>query len=161
MKTIQLIILFSFFAFYSNAQSLSPTVISSFGGSDPNSGTSWTMGESLTHTLDNGQNILTQGFHNDSCICITITNDQDEEIIFNVFPNPTVNYVRVTNNTKGSYQLSVFSIDGKLKMQGSYTEPDVVIDLSSYSKGMYILRINYEDDSHKNKKVFTRKINKQ
>jgi hypothetical protein len=46
------------------AQSLSPTVIASSGGyhEGANASLSWTLGELATETLDNGSNILTQGF---------------------------------------------------------------------------------------------------
>jgi hypothetical protein len=46
------------------AQSLSPTVIASSGGyfEGTNASLSWTLGELATETLDNGSNILTQGF---------------------------------------------------------------------------------------------------
>ncbi|MCB0794117.1 MAG: hemagglutinin protein [Flavobacteriales bacterium] len=47
------------------AQSLSPTVIASTGGSGTVGGVSvdWTVGEVAVTTLDNGTNRLTQGFH--------------------------------------------------------------------------------------------------
>ena len=47
------------------AQSLSPTVIASAGGTGTAGGVtlSWTVGETAVQTLDNGTNILTQGFH--------------------------------------------------------------------------------------------------
>ena len=47
------------------AQSLSPTVIASAGGTGTAGGVtlSWTVGETAVRTLDNGTNILTQGFH--------------------------------------------------------------------------------------------------
>lgn len=46
------------------AQSLSPTVVSSSGGYFTGAGTSlsWTLGEIATETFGNGNNILTQGF---------------------------------------------------------------------------------------------------
>ncbi|MBZ0207360.1 MAG: hypothetical protein K8H89_13645, partial [Flavobacteriales bacterium] len=48
-----------------NAQSISPSVIGSAGSSGTVGGTtvSWTVGETAVTTLDNGSNILTQGFH--------------------------------------------------------------------------------------------------
>ncbi|MCB0810769.1 MAG: hypothetical protein KDB96_15940, partial [Flavobacteriales bacterium] len=48
-----------------SAQSLSPTVIASAGGTGTAGGVtlSWTVGETAVQTLDNGTNILTQGFH--------------------------------------------------------------------------------------------------
>ncbi|MCB0792095.1 MAG: hemagglutinin protein [Flavobacteriales bacterium] len=48
-----------------NAQSLSPTVIAAAGGSGTTGGVTldWTVGEVAVATLDNGTNILTQGFH--------------------------------------------------------------------------------------------------
>lgn len=47
------------------AQSISPTVIGSAGGSGSTGGVSidWTVGETAITTLSNGGNILTQGFH--------------------------------------------------------------------------------------------------
>lgn len=44
------------------AQTLSPFVISSTGGSSSGSELSWTVGETFTETFTGGNNILTQGF---------------------------------------------------------------------------------------------------
>ena len=45
-----------------NAQTLSPFVISSTGGSSSGNELSWTVGETFTETFTSGNNILTQGF---------------------------------------------------------------------------------------------------
>ena len=64
MKRIQILLTATLISFYASAQSLSPQVIASAGGYASSGGVSlsWTLGETFTTTLQNGNNILTQGF---------------------------------------------------------------------------------------------------
>ena len=158
MKTVTLISVLLFIALLNcKSQSLSPTVISSFGGSDQTSGTSWTLGECLIQTMDNGQNILTQGFHYDSCFCTIITKNEKEELFFQVFPNPAADFIKIIcqTGTTQSIHLSIFSIEGKVLLHDTFNDSEKVINVAYLPSGLYLIKLELEDQ-----KIFTSKFYK-
>ena len=72
----------------------------------------------------------------------------------NVYPNPTsFNYVYIRNNE--DVKVEVFNILGKKIKQAQITESNPKLDLSSFSSGIYLLKISNQGNST------TRKIIKQ
>ncbi len=68
---------------------------------------------------------------------------EDLQNIFNVYPNPASNYLTVdlTNIDQTDLKVSVFNLDGRtneLKVQGGQK---LTVDLTNYSKGLYMIRI--------------------
>lgn len=61
-----------------------------------------------------------------------------KELSFSVFPNPSVDQVRIIGSKKGSFQ--IFSQSGQEMMQGQYFE-GIPIDLNRLNHGNYIIKI--------------------
>ena len=126
------------------AQTLTPQVLSTAGTSFVN-GTNvldWTLGEPATFTLNNGTNLLTQGFHQNDLL-ITQVENLDNSFGVTVFPNPTADFVQIqfdkaTNNNV----IELFSVEGKLLLSETKNATTISqIDMSKYSNGTYLLKI--------------------
>lgn len=58
----------------------------------------------------------------------------------NIFPNPTVDYLNITG-LDGTYSVAMYSLDGVMVYEGSINNFGS-IDVSSMTKGVYMLHIN-------------------
>ena len=58
-----------------------------------------------------------------------------------VFPNPTSNYLNV-KNASGVSSISVYNVQGQQIMQMRNSNSDLVIPVSAWSKGLYILKMS-------------------
>jgi hypothetical protein len=131
------------------SQTLSPEVISSCGTSmtDGTTTLEWTLGETVTATLDNTQNMLSQGFHQTNVIVTSISNIFVSGLT--VFPNPTINIVNVQFSTdQKNTVVELFSVEGKLLEKHTVNSKYLELNLSNYSAGSYFLRVN-NSDTHK------------
>ncbi len=134
----------------SYSQSLFPEVISSSGTSmtDGTTTLEWTLGEPVTATLDNSQNMLSQGFHQTNILVTNIPNAAVVEGL-TVFPNPTVNMVNVQFSTdQKNTVVELYSVDGKLLEKHAVNSKSLELNLSSYPAGSYFLRVN-NAETHK------------
>ncbi len=76
----------------------------------------------------------------------TNTDANDEEL--RLLPNPTKGVLRLSDAFEGyPVSLNVFDIFGKLVMETSVSEGHNHIDISSFSKGLYIAKIQSENKS--------------
>ena len=73
------------------------------------------------------------------------------EVMFEIYPNPAVEYVRITSNAEIE-NLVVFSIDGKVVYTETVNQEETMIDVTSFAKGSYIVRMVSND------KIFVRRI---
>ena len=73
------------------------------------------------------------------------------EVMFEIYPNPAVEYVRITSNAEIE-NLVVFSIDGKVVYTETVNQEETMIDVTSFAKGSYIVRMVSND------KMFIRRI---
>jgi hypothetical protein len=71
-----------------------------------------------------------------------------------VFPNPTTDKIIVEQISQNTV-LTVYDISGRLLLQNSFRQSKSEIDLSSLSKGVYILKLNNNDH------IFVTKIIKE
>lgn len=121
------------------------TVISANGGTATVAGTqvSWTIGEPVTTTVSDGNNILTQGFHQSKLTVTAINDIQIADVEIKVYPNPTSDYVTVHFSEvmeKPTYLL--FDFSGRLIEQKNIESNDAKIDMTGYAGGSYILKLN-------------------
>jgi hypothetical protein len=124
------------------AQTISPVVISS-AGTTFNDGTSqldWTLGEPATATFSSGSNLLTQGFHQPNLMITSINNIENTSV--SVYPNPTLTFLNVQLSTFENTVIELYSIEGKLLATQLATNNNVQIDMTNYSAGNYLLRVN-------------------
>jgi len=148
----QLIFLFTFLTagILVNGQTAEQNVIGSAGGYDTtnNVKVSWTVGEVVTETATDGNNTLTQGFHQTK---LTITQIEEqlvrsEDFSLNIYPNPAVSYVNVeitAESIKGlKYELN--DNNGKLLLKNKFNSKLEKIDFTIYQPSIYYLRIYNE-----------------
>lgn len=74
--------------------------------------------------------------------CAPILAVQENTLIGGVFPNPTNNFVTVNVTTTMGFE--VYSTLGQRLMNGTLSETNTQIDLSTFSEGIYYLRIANE-----------------
>ena len=145
MKKGILIVSLGWVSLFVNAQTLTPTVLSTAGTSFVNGGNvlDWTLGEPATFTLDNGTNSMTQGFHQNDLL-ITEVENLDNSFGVTVFPNPTADLVQIqfekATDNKG---IELFSVEGKLIFEEIKNGSAVSqINMSTYANGTYLLKVN-------------------
>ncbi len=129
--------------FWSQAQTLSRSVLSSTGSTHPQ--LSATVGETVIHTASAGNLVLTQGFQQPDVLTGTFIDPQGGETAFLLYPNPSREALVLEVDTKNRQLLQVSFVD----MQGRTVIPDQAIearqDLShtfevgSLASGNYLL----------------------
>ena len=148
----QLIFLFSFLTIGAmvNAQSADQNVIGSAGGYDTtnNVKVSWTVGEVVTETATDGNNTLTQGFHQTNLTITQIEEDliNTENFSINIYPNPAVHSVsmEVTAESVKGLKYELNDNNGKLLLKGNFLNKTEKIDFTIYQPSIYYIRI-YND----------------
>ena len=128
------------------AQTVTPDVIATAGAhfAIPSVQISWTLGEPVTQTLSNGTAQLTQGFQQ-SNISVVGVSDYDFTYSVEVYPNPTIDVVRVELSeivTNGS--LSIIDPTGKTVLVKAITESEFLLDFAPYAQGTYFLNLMNE-----------------
>ncbi|MES2140658.1 MAG: T9SS type A sorting domain-containing protein [Bacteroidota bacterium] len=153
-------ILFSLILFcaihYSDAQSLSPQVISSSGTSFTNGSNQleWTLGELSTSPLTNGSNSLTQGFHQGN-LNITSIDNFDDTYGLTIFPNPAIDLIQIQFEKGNENNLiELYSAEGKLLLtQSSNYQTLCQIDIGMYDIGTYLIKINNKNTKGKSYRI--------
>lgn len=130
-------------------------VISTQGNSYSNASHTidYTIGETVTATVSNGSNDLTQGFHQTNVV-ITNVEDLDANILVNIFPNPTSDFVNLSVEKFEGLTLQIYDAAGKLVEQTELSQSLTSFKVSHYSNGTYLLTLTHKKD----KKVKAYKI---
>ncbi len=139
---------------------ISQTVIATQGGicKDTNSSVEWTVGEPSVETYYTTQNILTQGFHQPGLIILSIEDIEPEYSII-VYPNPVIEQLTVKNEgEEKKIFFIIFDMNGKKTISGMFTDNLNVIDMSSLSYGVYLIK--FFTSENKNLKIFKVQKNK-
>jgi hypothetical protein len=133
-----------------HAQSLSPTVIASAGGSDRTSlvRLDWTLGELAVETASISHGMYTQGFHQPILIIESQTSPfpfLSSDYTVNVFPNPVTSILNITLNSKKDNKVVLRLTDFKgrtIYTNTAYSKGSSVrVNLNGYSSGVYLLFI--------------------
>lgn len=143
------------------AQSISPEVIASAGEHFDNGTTqlSWTLGEVVIDTYDNGTNILTQGFHQTE-LTVTSIEESLANIRLNMYPNPTSELLNIEfGNNEQDITLQLFDMGGKLihtdKIEAYQAK--YVLPMNEVATGNYLVQMQSVDgkmtSTHKVMKV--------
>jgi hypothetical protein len=153
MQKINLIIVFSFLAnIHVKAQNISAQVIANGGKSINNTAgmLQYTIGQTIAPTVQNGIQILTQGFQQPEELAVTgISTTSWEGININVFPNPVqadVNIsIEIEKNENESFQLQAIDMNGKILLQQALSMQNghnaTAIDVSQWVTGQYLIKI--------------------
>lgn len=142
----KLLFLTATLAFFSiNAQN--QEVVSSAGDHYDN-GTvqiSWTLGEIVTETASDGNNIITQGFHQSNLTITKIDEDYLNNInaSVNIFPNPTSDLatIELTDVESANFIYELNDNKGKTIIKKNFDSGTEVIDFSQYAASIYYIRI--------------------
>jgi hypothetical protein len=143
------------------AQSISPEVIASAGEHFDNGTTqlSWTLGEVVIDTYDNGTNILTQGFHQTQ-LTVTSVEESLSDVRMNMYPNPTSEFLNIElGNNEKDINLQLFDMSGKLIHKDVINAYDTkyVLPMQSVATGNYLVQMQSVDgkmnSTHKVMKV--------
>ena len=110
-----------------------------------------TSGSNLNYTPSNpgGFNVCLTAYDSlqfdcDS-ICYYVVSDStaglpfNEELLFNVYPNPTQGFVHIEVSNDQITEIVLLDITGSVMLQKSVTEATSKIDLSLYPKGLYFI----------------------
>ena len=138
------------------AQTLTPQVLSTAGTSFV-SGTNvldWTLGEPATFTLNNGTNLLTQGFHQNDLLTTPVDN-LDNSFGVTVFPNPTADFVQIQfDKATDNSLIELFSIEGNLLLSETKSSTTISqIDMSKYANGTYLLKLSNKNAKGKSYQI--------
>jgi hypothetical protein len=131
------------------AQSVTPEVIASAGEHFDNGNVqlSWTLGEVMIDTYDNGTNILTQGFHQ-PMLTVTAVDETLADVRLSLYPNPTSDYLNIElgNNDK-DINLQLYDMGGKLihKAVINAYQTKYVLPMNAVASGNYLVQMQTED----------------
>lgn len=134
------------------AQSLSPGVISSAGGTGNTEGISlnWTTGEVVVQTFTTDSLTLSQGFQQGNYTIATAANTlQGTGMEVDVYPNPvrhnlSVNFEELTDET---VQLKLLNLTGKVIMIREISDPINVyrMNMRNINPGSYMLIVRVDN----------------
>ena len=144
-------------AFTSNAQSIQRSVIAT-AGNTTTSGTvvlSSTVGETFTNKLTTANGIIKQGFQQGNILIARIANTElpatiseakttapekiETELMLNIFPNPTTDFVNITSETDAQINLTVIDAQGKIIKQLQHSTNQTQIDFTQLQAGKYFI----------------------
>ena len=131
------------------AQSITPEVIASAGEHFDNGTTqlSWTLGEVVIDTYDNGTNILTQGFHQTQ-LTVTSVEESLADVRLNMYPNPTSEVLNIElGNNESDINLQLFDMSGKLIHQDKIEayQTKYVVPMNQVATGNYLVQMQSVD----------------
>ncbi len=136
------------------AQNLSPTVISSSGGSGSADGTSlsWTAGELISQSFSADTLILTQGFQQGEITVTTTASElQGLSMDVKVYPNPVRNMLNI--DFKGmmdqTARVKLMNLNGKVILTREFNNPSNItrINLNGTTPGTYMLEVSIKGRS--------------
>lgn len=127
------------------AQTVMPQVVSSSGRSGQNAQVSldWTIGESVTSTVSDGQSTLTQGFQQPTLQIATTQNEKNDLAFMLVYPNPTADFVtlKISQSDQRLFNYKVHDVAGKLVIEGKASTHYPNISFQGLASGQYTLSL--------------------
>ncbi len=117
-------------------------IISSSGDffNNGNISVSWTIGEPVTETIANGNNIFTQGFQQ-SCLNVTNITEVNSDLNIKIFPNPAGDYINLTTDKFYNLNYEIIDINGKTIEKKAILSDNTNISFSNCHSSVYFLKI--------------------
>lgn len=146
MKVSTLLLSALFFcAINAGAQTVTPTVIASAGGSGTVGGItiSWTLGELAVTTLKSGDLTVTQGFHQPPLGTTSVDERPKLHLDLAAHPNPAASYLTVRLpivQTSGTFLLIDLLGRTLLSTVPTAGTTEMGLDLNGISEGTYVAR---------------------
>lgn len=100
---------------------------------------SWSIGEPITTTVDDGNTTLTQGYQQANLIISSL--EEKDVNTYSVFPNPTHNQFTIQsfNNIETPLIGLIYNIEGQLIKKLKVSDLSTVIRLDQIPAGVYFL----------------------
>ncbi len=117
---------------------------------------SWTLGETITETISDGTNILTQGFQQSRLSATEIFSVNSVNSVISIFPNPAENIINIKINTPDNLQYQFLDINGRILKEATITNVNTEIKVNNMPVSVYFLKIY-----NNNRIIKTYKIIKQ
>lgn len=112
------------------------------------------IGDKSTNPNHNPDTVMNRSFiridKNKTSVGIA-TQSETEPIV--VYPNPATTQLNILTEESTAYQVEIYSISGTLVMQKMWLTGNKTLDVSSLSRGTYLVQIN-----HPTKKIHTFKV---
>jgi hypothetical protein len=104
---------------------------------------SYTIGEGVAQTLNQGDKTLTQGFHQTSITVNILSELKEMDFDISVSPNPAYDIlkIRITRENVSGLQFWLSDINGKLIIRKNIESDETVISVNQLKAGFYILVI--------------------
>ena len=137
-------------------QAQAQEIISSAGSSleNANGELDYTIGEVITTTHSQGNESLTQGFHQPN---VMVSYIEENTVDVQLFPNPNHGIFFIAKKDLQPFGYRILSIQGQLLETGAFTSIKMQFDLSEYANGHYLMEI-YSMEEKTQKTIL--KINK-
>jgi hypothetical protein len=113
----------------------------------------WTIGEPITNTASNTNNILTQGFNQSALLITAIDEKQNSNIT--ISPNPTADFVTINieENELQNAQYLLHDINGKLILQNKITDKQTKLSFIDLAKAIYFVEVSTNNQKTKTFKI--------
>jgi len=111
---------------------------------------SWTIGEPVISTFNNGSNVLTQGIHQSKLTVTAIKEIELSGLEISAFPNPTNEFVNLQvqqllteqpNEMLKDISFHLYDMNGKVLIQKQIVNTETIIQMEGYSPSTYFLKI--------------------
>jgi len=125
-------------------QTLDREVIASGGDFYSNSSAqlSTTIGEIIIGAYSSTSTQLTNGFHQTNLIITALEERNTDKLNIYIFPNPSAQSVTIYSELKDDpLYYSISDALGKVMKRGELNTERVILDIESYSNGLYYLQI--------------------
>ena len=143
--------IFLLLTFFSYAQSISKSVIGMAGKTQTNGGlsVSWTAGEPIVGLMSAGGNQLGNGYYPSLDVKTLSKEDFTMEVAIRVYPNPTSNYLYAEQKDQHQLTINIVDINGRVLSENKINSGEQ-IDISNFSKGIYIVQAQDLETKKKN-----------
>jgi hypothetical protein len=133
------------------AQSISKQVIGAAGKTQTvvNSKLSWTLGEPVVGLMTAGGKQLSNGYYPALNLQALSIEDIDMYVQIKLYPNPTSQALYVSHPELNSFIIMIVDLNGKQVYAGTIYKEEP-LDVSNYTKGMYIVTIEDKTSNKKN-----------
>ena len=133
------------------SQTISKQVIGTAGKTQPNSNlkVSWTAGEPVVGLMTAGGNQLGNGYYPALDLQALSIEDNILDVQLRIYPNPTSQSLYVSHPDVNSFGISIVDLNGKQLYSGTINK-NQPLDVSNYTKGMYMVTIENTITNKKN-----------
>ncbi len=80
------------------------------------------------------------------CSGVGINNNEDFDSLFNVYPNPANDVVKIQNKSSETYKVKFMDLSGRM-ISNYILEDELEINISSHSKGIYFINLSNDNQN--------------